>query len=321
MSRPLTAVVAVAVAGVLSLLVAAPSGATTSTPSPTPAPTVRPVPVPAAPALPRRTVGVSLSPRSGSLVGIATPITATFTVPVSTSRRAAAEHNMHVFVNGVFSSGAWYWRDGKTAVFRAKNFWPGRARIDVRMSLAGVELARSTTYSYVGAGSTTRTHYIRTSRVLIARVNAITDRMLVYVDGVLVKNFGVSLGKAGFETRSGFKAVMEKYITRNMTSQELGLTTEHYDLWAPYSTRITPSGEFVHGAPWAASRIGRWNGSHGCTNLLTNDAKWFYYATIPGDLVVTTGTGRSMEYWNGTGAPYNMPWSLWLAHSALKGRA
>ena len=55
----------------------------------------------------------------------------------------------------------------------------------------------------------------------------------------------------------GYKAVMDKYLTRNMTSQELGLTNEHYDLWAPYSTRITPTGEFVHGAPWAAGRIGR----------------------------------------------------------------
>ena len=317
--RPLrSGFTAAAVAGLLSVLVVAPSGATTSEPTPVAVPGVRPAP--AAPALPRRAVSVKVTPANGAIVGIAYPITATFNIPVSGAHRADAERHMHVYINGRFAStGAWYWKDAKTAVFRTKNFWPGRAKIQVRLTLAGVELARSSSYSFVGGAATTRNHLVRTSRVLIAKVSATTHRMVVYVDGVAVRNFGVSLGKAGFETRSGYKAVMEKYITRNMTSQELGLTNETYDLWAPYSTRITPSGEFVHGAPWAAGRIGKWNGSHGCTNLLTNDAKWFYYATIPGDLVITTGTGRSMEYWNGTGAPYNMPWNLWLSHSALKG--
>jgi lipoprotein-anchoring transpeptidase ErfK/SrfK len=308
----------VAVAGLLSVLVAAPSGATATAPGPVVAPGPRPAPPP--PALPKRAFAVTVTPANGAVVGIAYPITAKFSIPVAAARRADAERHMHVYVNGIFSKGAWYWRDSRTAVFRTQNFWPGRSRIQVRMTLAGVEVNRSAQYAFVGGTTTTRTHTVRTSRVLVARVSAITHRMVVYIDGRVVKNFGTSLGKAGFETRSGFKAVMEKYITRNMTSQELGLTNETYDLWAPYSTRITPTGEFVHGAPWAAGRIGRWNGSHGCTNLLTNDAKWFYYATIPGDLVITTGTGRSMEYWNGTGAPYNMPWSLWLAHSALKGK-
>ncbi len=317
--RSLRTAATVAVAGLLSVLVAAPSGATATAPGPVVAPGPRPAPAP--PALPKRYFAVTVTPANGSVVGVAYPITAKFSMPIPVGRRATAEHNLHVYINGVFSKGAWYWRDAKTAVFRTAGFWPGRSRIQVRMTLSGVELGRSAQYSFVGAAVTTRTHTIRTARVLVAKVSATTHRMLVYVDGKLVRNFGVSLGKAGFETRSGYKAVMDKYLTRNMTSQELGLTNEHYDLWAPYSTRITPTGEFVHGAPWAAGRIGRWNGSHGCTNLLTNDAKWFYYATIPGDLVITTGTGRSMEYWNGTGAPYNMPWKLWLAHSALKGKA
>lgn len=289
--------------------------------NPVPLPGVAtPRPVPTGPTLPRRAATVTLSPANGAIVGIAYPITAKFSVSVSTARRAEVERHMHVYVNGVFSSGAWYWKDARTAYFRTQNFWPGRARIQVRLTLAGVEMARSTTYTFVGHSTTTRNYLLRTSRVLIAKVSATTHRMVVYVDGVAVKSFGTSLGKAGFETRSGFKAVMEKYVTRNMTSVELGLTNETYDLWAPYSVRITPTGEFIHGAPWAAGRIGRWNGSHGCTNLLTSDAQWFYSHSIPGDLVITTGTSRSMEYWNGIGAPYNMPWSLWLSRSALKGK-
>jgi lipoprotein-anchoring transpeptidase ErfK/SrfK len=132
----------------------------------------------------------------------------------------------------------------------------------------------------------------------------------------------VSLGKEGFLTRSGIKAVMEKYLEREMTSEALGITdpNDQYRVVSPYATRITNSGEFVHGAPWAAGRIGRWNGSHGCTNLMVADSKWFYEKTRVGDPVVTVNTGRSMEYWNGLGAPWNMPWSLWLQKSAAKGQ-
>jgi hypothetical protein len=92
---------------------------------------------------------------------------------------------------------------------------------------------------------------------------------------------------------------------------------------APWAVRITWSGEFVHGAPWAAFRIGKFNGSHGCTNLLSDplheDAKWFYDNSFLGDPVVTTGTKRAMEVNNSIGGPFNIAWSVWLAHSALKG--
>jgi lipoprotein-anchoring transpeptidase ErfK/SrfK len=250
-------------------------------------------------------------------VGVGYPITATFSAPVQ--HKADAERHMHVWVNNVWSRGAWYWKDSRTAIFRQQSFWPGHARIDVRLTLKGVVLQRTSGRLYVGATGTTRVHTIRTGHSFIARVNAKTDRMVISVDGKVVKNFGVSLGKAGFETRSGIKTTMDKYVTRNMTSQELGLTTEHYNLWAPFAVRITYSGEFVHGAPWAAGRIGRWNGSHGCTNLLTSSAKWFYDNTLVGDVVITTGTSKSMEYWNSIGGVYNMPWSQWLAKSALRG--
>ena len=301
-------------------LTAAPAGATTSTPTPSPTvPSTRPTPPP--PPLPVSRFAVTVTPRNGAVVGIAYPITAKFTAPVT--NRALAEHNMHVFVNGIRSTGAWYWKTSTTALFRTASFWPGHATISVRLTLAGVEVGRTTKVRYVGASTTTRTHTIRTPRALVAKVNAITDRFVVRIDGVTVKNFPTSLGKPGFETRSGIKAVMEKYALRHMTSVAAGITdpNDQYDLQVPWAVRITPTGEFVHGAPWATARLGRYNGSHGCTNLTTADAHWFYDHVIPGDPVVTTGTSRSMEYWNGIGAPYNIPWTVWLSHSALKGKA
>ena len=46
-----------------------------------------------------------------------------------------------------------------------------------------------------------------------------------------------------------------------MTSDQLGLTDEFYDLQVPLRRAHHPDREFIHGAPWAASRIGAWNGS------------------------------------------------------------
>lgn len=289
-------------------------------PSPTPAPTtptVRPLPTPS---LPGRFVTVSVSPASGSTVGIAYPITATFSAPVTD--RAAAEHHMHVYVNGVFSHGAWYWRTPRVAVFRTATFWPGHATIRLELTLAGVQVGGTSTVRYVGLWSTTRLHTLRTARALVAHVDGVTHLFSVAIDGKIVKVFTTSLGKRGYETRSGVKAVMEKYLVRHMTSRAAGITDprDQYDLMVPYAVRITPTGEFIHGAPWALARLGRWNGSHGCTNLSVPDARWFFTTVIPGDAVVTTGTSRRMEDWNGTGAPYNIPWATWLAHSALRGQ-
>jgi len=273
------------------------------------------------PPKPASQFSVTISPRAGAVVGVAYPISATFSVGVVD--RAAAEHHMHVFVDGVRSAGAWYWRDSTHALFRAKNFWPGHAVLSVRLSLAGVEIGHTSKIRYVGGPTATRTHSIHTARRLIATVNGLTDRFVVRIDGTVVKNFATSLGKPGFETRSGIKAVMEKYAVRHMTSIAAGITNpnDQYDLQVPWAVRVTPTGEFVHGAPWALARLGRYNGSHGCTNLNVADSHWFYSNVIVGDAVVTTGTPRSMEYWNGLGAPYNIPWSVWLAHSALKGAA
>jgi hypothetical protein len=110
-----------------------------------------------------------VTPKNGAVVGIAYPITAKFSAPVT--NRAAAEHNLHVYVNGRFAAGAWYWRSSTLAMYRLAGFWPGHATIQVRMSLAGVEIGRTTKVRYIGATGTTRTHTIRTARALLARVD------------------------------------------------------------------------------------------------------------------------------------------------------
>ncbi|MCY7289019.1 MAG: L,D-transpeptidase, partial [Cryobacterium sp.] len=90
-----------------------------------------------------------------------------------------------------------------------------------------------------------------------------------------------------------------------------------YDLDVPYAMRITSSGEFLHGAPWNYY-IGISNRSHGCTTLTLSNARWVFDRVREGDPIVTKGTGRSTESWNGLGGVWNTPWATWVAGSALR---
>jgi lipoprotein-anchoring transpeptidase ErfK/SrfK len=106
-----------------------------------------------------------------------------------------------------------------------------------------------------------------------------------------------------------------------MTSVGIGIPINApggYDVIAEYAIRLTPTGEFIHVAPWAYYRIGKWNGSHGCTNMFIPDARWLFVRVLPGDVTIMTGTTYPMTYWNGQGAVWNMPWPVWLRGSALR---
>lgn len=294
-----------------------PSPSATPTPGATPAPTPTPTRTPKP--KPRKQierVTVSITPGDGRF-GVGQLITAKFSAPVAF--RAKAEQAMVVTGSNPLPPGAWGWMDSTTAVYRPKTFWPGKTRINVELNLRKVPLNSNAKTKWVGGRNSTRTVSFRTSRSFIARINAKTHQMRVYRNGVLVKVFGVSLGKPGFTTRSGIKIITgEKYRWQRMTSDDLGLTDETYDLQVPYAVRITPSGEFIHGAPWATSRIGVYNGSHGCTNLNVGPAKWFFNHVQAGDPTVTKNTGRRMETWNGTpGSYWNYTWAQWKAKSAL----
>lgn len=234
-------------------------------------------------------------------------------------RKKAVERAIRVKSHKALPPGAWGWIDGNTAVYRPKRFWPANAKIKFSVNLRGVVLAQEGTTRFVGSGNKEFT--LRTARSFVLRIRDSKHRLYVERDGRTIKSFPVSLGKSegGYRTRSGIKILTgEKYSRLRMTGTDRG-TGESWDVISPYSIRLTPTGEFIHGAPWAYSRMGRWNGSHGCTNMYIADAKWLFNRVMRGDPTVTTGTGRPMEVTNGTpGAYWNYTWKQWRAKSALK---
>lgn len=218
--------------------------------------------------------------------------------------------------------GAWGWVSDRSAVFRPKNYWPGNSTIRIVANLGRAELGMAGKTHLIASKKLDTTYSFETARKFVARVDGATRKMKVFIDGKKEKTFLVSLGKKDWETRNGTKVIStSKEANKIYRSESLGLTDpdDQYELEAPWNTRLTPTGEFIHSAPWAYGRLGRYNGSHGCTNMFEKDAKWIYDQTIPGDVIFYTNTGGTVpEPWNGPGGLWNIPWNKWLKKSALQ---
>lgn len=285
----------------------------TGTPEILPTPVSSPVPL-MDPYKKRKIKIISITPNSGKY-GVGIPVIVKFNDDVPKRYRDEVETMMTVDVSNPVPDVAWSWTSADTAVLRPKHFWPANTEITVKAELDGSTIINGDKEEKVKftGGDTIR---LKIGRELITKVNGSTSYATVYRNGKKVRTMPISLGKQGWESRNGIKVVHEKYKVKRMTSTAVGDTSEFYELDAPYSTRLTTSGEFLHGAPWAYGRLGRWNGSHGCTNATVEDAKWFYETTLMGDPVISFKTGgNKMEPWNGWGGPWNVKWDEWLSNS------
>jgi len=115
--------------------------------------------------------------------------------------------------------------------------------------------------------------------------------------------------------------VIEKTRDKLMDSSTVGIPRDSpggYYQHVAWSVRISNSGEFVHAAPWSTGSQGRANVSHGCVNLSTANAAWFFRLTRRGDVVEVVGSPRRPGDSFGV-ADWNMSWSAWLRGSALQG--
>ncbi|MDQ1723330.1 MAG: hypothetical protein QOG52_358 [Frankiaceae bacterium] len=263
---------------------------------------------------PAHELKTDITPYGDRTVGVAMPITVLLNHDVARTDRAAVEAALTVESDKPFGEGSWAWLSNRELHFRPAEFWPANAHITVHSQLSGV-------HAGLGIwGTTNRDVTFQTGRAMVLRVNDATHKMTVSIDGAVVRTIPVSLGKTGFETRSGIKVISEKFVQYHMQSATIGVTDKkdpnYYDVVVPYAMRITNSGEFVHGAPWN-KLIGKADASHGCTNIPLADAIWLFNRVLMGDPVITTGTNKQMEGWNGLGAEWNYGFSYWKTLSAL----
>lgn len=251
----------------------------------------------------------SFVPLDGQTVGVGMPVIVKFDLPVTD--KASVEKHLKV-TSVPAQAGSWSWISPSEVHWRPRTYWKAGTKVHVAADINSVPTGDGR------YGQMDRAIDFTVGDAHIYKVNAQTHQMQVLSNGRLLRTIPITTGKPGFITRSGTKVIIEKFASKRMNSETVGIGgSEAYDLdnvqWA---MRLTYSGEFIHAAPWSVGQQGYANVSHGCTGMSTANAKWLYDLSRPGDVVVTTGTDRQMTADNGYG-DWNVPFSTYSQGSAL----
>ena len=259
---------------------------------------------------PRAELRAAIMPLDGETVGVGLPIGVWFSQPVAD--RAAVERRLEV-TSSKPVTGAWHWFADNEVHYRPRSYWPSGSRVTLRARLAGTDAGRGVW------GVADRTIRFRIGERRVSVVDVRTHRMKVTSGGRTLRVLPVSTGRERYPTTNGVHFVLEKTPVKLMDSSTVGIPRNSpggYYQRVAWSVRISNSGEFVHAAPWSTGSQGRANVSHGCVNLSTANAAWFYRQTRRGDVVEVRGSPKRPGTSFGV-ADWNMSWRRWLAGSAL----
>jgi lipoprotein-anchoring transpeptidase ErfK/SrfK len=236
--------------------------------------------------------------------------------------RAAAEKSLEVITQPAVQ-GAWHWTNDKEVQWRPQAYWTPGTKVTVKANVYGKNLGNG----LYGQSDVAASFSIGQSKIAVADDN--THHINVFIDGQLVKSVPTAMGKneqtrgangqwIDFRTRSGVHVVMGNERVTRMTSASFGIKTgsNAYDEDVQWTTHISVAGEYIHAAPWSVGDQGRRNASHGCLNVNTDNAIWFYNNFGPGDVVDVKNTGIELESWEALNG-WNVPWDKWVAGSAL----
>jgi lipoprotein-anchoring transpeptidase ErfK/SrfK len=255
----------------------------------------------------------TITPQSGTTVGVAMPISVVFSNPVASSARAKVEQHLKVSASTPVT-GAWHWFGDKRVDWRPEKYWPSGTKVRIVADLANVPdgNGRYGTHSYQ--------HDFTIGADVETTVNAPGHTMKVSRDGKLVRTMPIDAGSPSFPSWDGTMAVIGKAPKVRMRSCSVGISCDknspnYYDITLPWDVQLTYSGTYVHystGDPYP----GHSYGSHGCVHLSLADSKWYYNYVKQGDPVTITGTPRGKAAADNGYASFNLTWSQWLSGSA-----
>jgi lipoprotein-anchoring transpeptidase ErfK/SrfK len=253
----------------------------------------------------------SVAPLDGETVGVGMPVIVTFDLPVQD--KAVFERHMKV-TSTPRQKGSWYWLSDTEAHWRPLTYWKAGTDVSVDVDVNSLPAGGGV------FGQESRTIDFHVGNSVVSRVDVDAHVMRTFVNGALARTIPISAGKAGWETRSGTKVIIEKFRRKRMNAATIGVSEddpEYYDLSnVQYALRVTYSGEFLHAAPWSVGSQGSANVSPGCVGMSLADAAWLYDRTTRGDVVEVTGSPRQMTLTNGYG-DWNLSPAAWKAGSAL----
>lgn len=259
-------------------------------------------------------------PLDGGRFGIGTVVVAHFDEAITD--RAAAERRLSVTTNPPVR-GSWYWIDDQNAHWRPEKYYAPGTSVTVHADVYGVPLGEG----LYGEEDSTATFTIGDAHVSVADDN--TKQVSVFDNGKVVRTMPTSMGRGGSETIDGqtltfwtppgVYTVMDKANPVIMDSSTYGLPINSrlgYRETIPYATRISPDGIYLHQLNATVWAQGNTDTSHGCLNLSSDNAAWFYDFSVPGDVVEVHNTGGPPLKLTENG-DWTLPWAEWLKGSAL----
>ncbi len=206
-------------------------------------PTVSSSPSPTKPAGPPMLLD-TITPQTGTTVGVAMPISVIFTNPVSAKARATVEKHMKVSASQSVV-GAWHWMGDKRADWRPKTYWPSGTTVKIDADMTGVSNGngRYGVHNY--------THTFKVGDDVRADVSVTNHTMKVTKNGQAVRTLSINAGSAQYPTWDGTMAVIDKQEKVHMTSCSVGISCDkgspnYYDLTLPWDIHLTQSGTYVH---------------------------------------------------------------------------
>ncbi len=251
-----------------------------------------------------------LPSQSMETVGVGMPIVVKFDEDIED--RAAVERRLTVTTTPAVA-GSWYWFGDREVHYRPQQYWAPGTHVVVDVDIYGVHVGDNI------YGQENQHLEFDIHDALVAQVDNSELTLRTYRNGVLEREMPTSLGKSGFSTPSGTYVVMQQDRHYTMDSSTYGTPIDDpqgYRLEVEYASRISYSGIFVHAAPWSVGDQGVRNVSHGCLNVSTANAGYFYENFGWGDIVQVTGTSEALEPTDGLG-DWNIPWEQWILGSAL----
>jgi lipoprotein-anchoring transpeptidase ErfK/SrfK len=251
-----------------------------------------------------------LLPNDGEVVGIGQPVAVRFDENIP--NRMAAQRAITITTNPPVE-GAFYWLNNREVRWRPAQYWKPGTVVDVAVNTYGVDLGDG----LFGQENVT-THFTIGDEV-IATADDNTKTLTIRRNGEVIKTMPISMGKNSTPTNNGTYIVGDRFGHMVMDSSTYGVPSNSpngYRTEVDYATQISYSGIFVHAAPWSVGSQGYSNVSHGCLNVSTSNAQWFYDNTKRGDIVEISNTvGSILPGEDGLG-DWNVPWEQWKAGNA-----
>jgi len=258
--------------------------------------------------------------QDGATYGVGMVVVARFDEPID--NKANAERHLVVTTNPPVA-GSWNWIDDQTAHWRPEKYYTPGTSVTVAANLYGTPLGDG----LYGEEDEHVSFKIGDSHVSIADDN--TKQVSVFDNGKLVRTMPTSMGMGGTETIGGTTlsfwtppgvyTVMDKANPVIMDSSTFGLPINSrlgYRETIPWATRISMDGIYLHQLNATVWAQGNTDTSHGCLNLNSENAQWFYNFSVPGDVVEIRNTGGPPLQLSQNG-DWTVPWNEWRKGSAL----